>query len=450
MDAQKLIERIAEGEGLFQEFKASLERVDRTMVAFANAKGGVVYLGVDDQGRLLSERLTNRLRAQVENIARNIDPPLPIECLDLNGVAAAIVVREGEDKPYRCSDGFFLRVGATNQKLTRDEILDLALKVNRMRYDALQEVDFRYPRDFSREAFKKFVAGAQLEKVAQTMGVEDLLMSLGVAERQRDRLLFNRAGILFFAKDPQRWMPQAKSSYARYQGTTKTHVLDRMIFAGTLPEQADEAFRRLSFDVPVGYQLADRQTRQEVASYPSRALEEALVNALLHRDYSEQGAEVMVDYYSDRIEISNPGELLGSLTVDNLGRKAIRRNPLIGELFYRLGKGEKLGSGISRMQALMNEWRLKPPRFESVAGFFSVTFFGPGPAISEEKLLLLPARPRHFADRRHQIDGPFSARQYAEIFHVSARTAQKDLQMLMDAGIVASDGKGKGMRYRFL
>lgn len=444
-----LLERITEGEGLFQEFKESLERLDRTMVAFANARGGVVYLGVNDQGMLLSFHLTNKDRAQIENIARNIDPPLRVECVDL-GQATAVIVKEGEDKPYRCSEGFYLRVGSTNQKLTRDEILDLALRINRIRYESLQVMDFHYSADFSQDAFKTFVMNTQLERTLESMGTEDFLISLGVAEKQRGQLIFNHAGILFFAKDPQKWIPQARLSYARYQGTTKTHVLDRMIFSGTLPQQLNESFRRLSFDMPVGYRLADQETRREVPHYPLRALEEGLTNALIHRDYYEAGAEIMVDYYSDRIEIINPGELLGNLTVENLGRKAIRRNPLVGELFYRLGKGEKLGSGIARMQILMNEWKLKAPKFESGEGFFSVAFYGPKHTVSEEKLLMLPLRPRQFADMRNQIAEPFSAERYANAFDVTARTAQKDLQILIDAGIVVKEGKGKGTRYKFV
>lgn len=449
METKTFLDRIKEGEGLFQEFKESFERIDRTMVAFANAKGGIIYLGVKDDGEILSFRLTNSIRARIEDIARNIDPPLRVECRDL-GDAAAIVIAEGEDKPYRCADGFFLRVGATNQKLTRDEILDLALRVNRMRYESLQEPDFHHPRDFAEVSLSTFVSTARLERAVDAMGPEDFLISLGIAERQRGRLIFNHAGILFFAKDPQKWIPQAKLSYARYGGKTKTHVTDRMIFTGTLPQQLDEAFRRLSFDVPVFYRLADRDRREEIPAYPLRAIEEALTNALLHRDYCEGGAEITVDHYQDRIEIANPGELLGNLTVENIGRRTIRRNPLIGELFYRLGKGEKLGSGIARMQALMHEWKLKPPRFESGGRFFSVTFFGPGPPVSEEKLLLLPSRPRQFAEMRNQIDEPFPADRYAGVFHVSTRTAQKDLQTLIDAGIVAREGQGKGTRYRWL
>lgn len=448
IDKNILLNRIQEGEGLFQEFKRSLERIDRTIVAFANAKGGVIYIGLDDQGNVFPFPLTNRERARIYDIAKNIDPSIEVDCVDL-GQITAIIVDEGEDKPYRCADGFFIRIGATCQKLTRNEIIDLATHVSRIRYEAMEELDFDYPGDFSEESLEGFVRVSHLEHVLATMGPENFLISMGVASKQAGRFIFNHAGILFFSKNPQRWIPQSKVSYARYQGTSKVHVIDRMIFGGTLPVQLEGVERRLSFDIPIGYRLADRTTREEVANYPLRALEEAVVNSLIHRDYYEDGAEIMIDHYADRIEISNPGELLGNMTVEKLGSKAIRRNPLISELFYRMGKGEKLGSGILRMQALMNEWKLKPPCFESSNGFFSVTFIGPLPPLSEEKLLLLPPRARQFVEMRNKITEPFTSHGYAEQFQITPRAAQKDIEILLARGIVLKEGKGRNTRYRF-
>lgn len=448
LSQKNLLDRIQEGEGLLQEFKTSLEKIDRTMVAFANAKGGIIYLGVNDQGQFRPFRLTNRLKAQIQDIANNLDPRLFITCEDL-GKTVAIVVKEGEDKPYRCSDGFFLRSGAMNQKMSRDEIMDLALRINRIRFETLQETRFQYPKNFSKEAFENLVRESHLEATRSSMGEEDFLVSLGVAERQRGRLIFNHAGILFFAKDPQQFLPQAKLSYARYRGITKTDVVDRKIVTGTLPQQWEQAHQKLLFDVPVRYRLADQKTRQEIPSYPMRALEEAVINALIHRDYYEIGAEILIDFFSDRIEISNPGELPAHLKLENLGTKSIRRNSLIAELFYRVGKGERLGSGISRMRSLMNEWKLKLPVFDSSGGFFTVTFVGPGGDVSEGRLLVLPNRQRQFVEERHQIEEPFSSETYANRFQITQRTAQNDLENLLTASILQKEGKGKNTRYRF-
>ncbi|MCK4413722.1 MAG: putative DNA binding domain-containing protein [Candidatus Eisenbacteria sp.] len=448
MKKTELLKRISEGEGVFQEFKTSLEKLDRTMVAFANAKGGIIYLGVDDDGSFSGLRITNRLKAQVQSISRNTDPPVEISCLDLDK-ALAIIVKEGEEKPYKCSDGFYLRSGATNQKLSRDEILDLAIRLNRIQFEALQVFDFRYPDDFSDDIFREFTERAHLGEALGSLGKQRFLVSLGVAEQQARKLIFNHTGVLLFGSSPEKYLPQAKTSYGRYRGRDKTNVIDRAIFSGSLTRQMDEALKKLHAQVPLRYRLADQSSRREIPAYPMRALEEALVNALIHRDYSEAGAEIQIDHFDDRIEITNPGSLLGTLTIETLKGKSRRRNPLIAELFFRIGKGEKLGSGIGRMQALMEEWKLRPPEFDASGDFFSVTFLGPGREIPEEKLLLLPSRPRQFMEAVNQIETPFTARTYAQRLSITPRTAQKDLQILIKRGLVSREGEGKNTRYRF-
>jgi ATP-dependent DNA helicase RecG len=229
----------------------------------------------------------------------------------------------------------------------------------------------------------------------------------------------------------------------------KTSVIDRAIFTGSLMRQMDEVLLKLHAQVPVRYRLADQSTRREMPAYPLRAIEEAVVNALIHRDYSEAGAEILVDQFDDRIEVTNPGSLLGNLTIDSLRGRSVRRNPLIAELFYRIGKGEKLGTGIGRMHALMEEWKLPPPQFNISGDFFSITFMGPRHDVSEEKLLLLPERPREFMEAMNQIETPFTARTYAERFSITLRTAQKDLEILIEKGLVSREGQGKNTRYRF-
>ena len=360
-----------------------------------------------------------------------------------------MIVKEGEQKPYKCADGFYLRSGAANQKLSRDEILDLAIRLNRIRFEGLQVFDFRYPGSFSDETFRAFVEAAHLENALRSLGKQRFLVSLGVAEQQAGRLIFNHAGVLFFGSFPQKHLLQAKTSYARYRGTDKTTIIDRVILSGSLMRQMDDALSKLHTQIPVRYQLAGPGGRREIPAYPTRVLEEALVNAMIHRDYSEAGSEIMIDHYDDRIELSNPGGLLGDLTVEGLKGKSRRRNPLLAELFYRIGKGEKLGSGIGRMQLLMDEWKLPAPRFDVSSDSFSITLLGPAGQVPEGRMLLLPERPRSFMEAMNQIASPFTAHTYAERFSVNLRTAQKDLGVLVEKDLVSREGLGKNTRYRF-
>ena len=89
------------------------------------------------------------------------------------------------------------------------------------------------------------------------------------------------------------------------------------------------------------------------------------------------------------------------------------------------------------------------PRFNISGDFFSITFMGPRHDVSEEKLLLLPERPREFMEAMNQIETPFTVRTYAERFSITLRTAQKDLAILIEKSLVSREGQGKNTRYRF-
>jgi ATP-dependent DNA helicase RecG len=114
--ASKDILRIvsAEGEGQKVEFKARLSGLAKEMVAFANASGGSIYLGIADDGQIVGIAASNRLRSQIQDIANNCDPRLAIRLVS-HGRVIEIVVPEGIDKPYSCNEGFFLRIGPNSQ-----------------------------------------------------------------------------------------------------------------------------------------------------------------------------------------------------------------------------------------------------------------------------------------------------------------------------------------------
>lgn len=108
--------KLQEGEGYHVEFKEKISSIDREMVAFANGKGGELYLGVDDSGNISGIPINNAILSQIQDIARNCDPPIQIEIKPYKDRdVIAIIIAEGINKPYKCKEGFFLRVGPNSQ-----------------------------------------------------------------------------------------------------------------------------------------------------------------------------------------------------------------------------------------------------------------------------------------------------------------------------------------------
>ena len=114
----------------------------------------------------------------------------------------------------------------------------------------------------------------------------------------------------------------------------------------------------------------------DIYEIPIDAIREAIVNAIIHRDYTMNGTNIQIEVLADRVEVSNPGGLPDGLSCSMLGKKSIRRNELLADLFHRMDKSERIGSGIPRIASLLKAAKLKPAKFESNT-FFTVTFKRP-------------------------------------------------------------------------
>lgn len=196
MDKKELALILQEGEEYFTEFKEGLSGVDKDFVAFTNSSGGNVLIGVTDDGKVKGITITNRVKSKIQDIARNCDPEVKLFVESFENILI-VEVREGEDKPYKCSSGFYKRRGATSQKMTRNEILNFFKTEGKVRFDELLNTKFLYPQDFSIEKFNRFLELAGLSK---TLSNDKILTSLGVVEHQNGNLYFNNAGVLLICK----------------------------------------------------------------------------------------------------------------------------------------------------------------------------------------------------------------------------------------------------------
>lgn len=342
-------------------------------MAFANANGGRIYVGVRDDKKVKGITVTNRLLSQMQDIARHCDPPVPVHmaAFKYQGHDLLVIeVPESTQKPHGCSEGYFLRTGPNSQKMNRDELLRFIRAQGHALFDETPCRDFRYPADFNAEAFRNFLAESKIKPAA--IKREDLLINMGAAKLESRSLVFNNAGVLFFAKQPRLFHIQSRITCILFQGTERTKILDRKDFDGVITENVEGAMIFLQRHLPLRYEIAELR-RKEIPAIPEAALREALLNAVIHRDYFERGGVVMVELYRDRLEIVNPGGLVPGLSLENLGRRSLPRNPLIADLFFRMEEVERAGTGIGRIREAILEAGLPPPIFQADS-FFSVVF----------------------------------------------------------------------------
>jgi ATP-dependent DNA helicase RecG len=289
------------------------------------------------------------------------------------GEVLVVHVRESDAKPVQCSEGFFWRQGAVTQKLSRDEIREFFRTEGSIRFDLSPCSRFRYPRDFDRE---KFNAWLRLSGITGRPRTEDVLVNIEAAERSGGTLLFRNAGVLFFAKNVRHFFNQAYVTCLLARGTDKVHILDRKDFDGGVVADIEDALRFIERNTRLAYRI-ETLRRENIPEYPLKALREAITNAVMHRDWFIEGANVFVELYSDRIEVVSPGGLPRGMTLADLGRKSVRRNALIADLLHRIDFIEKAGTGIRRIRDQARDGGYPEPVWE--ANGFVTAIFRPNP-----------------------------------------------------------------------
>ena len=362
---------IQEGEGQKIEFKESFTHsLAKDIVAFSNALGGRIFIGVNDDSNVKGISITNKLKSQITDMARNCDPPIVVKLQILDNIII-VNVEQGNNKPYQCKEGFFLRQGANSQKLTRDEILSFAYTEGKLTFDEQINEDFIYPEDFDEQKFNNYLKEANLTR---NIDDEHILINLGSAKNISGKTKLNNAGVLFFAKSPSKFFLASKVVCLEYQTNDKVNILDRKIYDDGILENIKSAINFVKRRIKVKFEIKTAR-RKEIPQYPEEAYREIIVNAIMHRDYFDKSADIMVEVYRNKLIVFNPGGLVKWLKPEEFGKVSKTRNPIIASLLSRTIFVEKAGTGIKRIRQAMNNAKLRQPKFEYYEHSFYTSLF---------------------------------------------------------------------------
>jgi len=342
---------IEQGEGLKLEFKENLDSksISKEITAFANSEGGRIFLGVSDKGEVKGVQITNKLKSEIQDTARNCEPSVKINLENVENVLI-ISVEEGKDKPYQCSAGFYLREGPNSQKLSRDEILKFITGIGKIKFDEQINDNFKFPEDFDENKFNEFLKRSRISNINNK---NNILINLSLGEKAENELKINNAGILFFGKNIKKFIRQNFITCVLYKGKERVDIIDRKDFNEDLITNYDNSFKFLKQHLKLKYLIKGGGPREEILEIPEEALKESLLNSIVHRDYFESGMGIFVEIFDDRVEIYNKGKLL--FDKRDLGKISISRNPILFDMFSRIDLIEKAGSGINRIKKLVKE-----------------------------------------------------------------------------------------------
>jgi ATP-dependent DNA helicase RecG len=440
MTPEELQLLIKEGEGLTVEFKEKYSpKIVQDIVAFANTKGGYILLGVADNCSVKGETLTNKIKAEIIDLARHCEPSINIKSIKQIGKVVVIEVVEGEEQPYSCAAGYYRRLDAVTQKMTQKEIHLVYKNVTKISFEELINKEISWD-DIAKEKIKTFFdeAGISINKIYP----QEILSSLNLATKAT----IKNAGVLFFAAKPRNFILQCQMTLVAFKGTGRVDIYDRKEIQDDLLTQFNEAIIFLQKHLNVRSEIKG-VNRKDICEIPLEALREAVANAIIHRDYSMRGTSIMVEVHQDRVVISNPGGLPSGMTMRSLENMSIRRNELIADMFARLGKVERMGTGINRMRTAAKAAGISAPKFASNL-FFTITFKRQKPVskyiedseigseigseMSSEKILKLIGADKYI-----------SSRKIAEEIGVSSRAVEKQIAKLKAEGCLRRVGSPK-------
>ncbi len=446
------------GAGQTLEFMAEpdADALAETLVAFANADGGTVIVGLDEKGRvnpyLLPEEVEDILRMALIRTRPVVRTEWRMEQTDEGPVIAIHVPRSTE--LHSLDDGrVLIRAGAHNRPLSGDEIRQLAATKSTGDFEA-EPVHGATRQDLDPEIIEEYRAHwEERQRRPWLNSEEDLLRAAGAIT---DEGIPTVAGILLFGKDPQFFLPQAELDFVRFKGTEPRGPEGlpgygrREKVRGPLPRLLERAWQIVLQEMRVEAVVRGLQ-REERPEYPPFAVREALVNAVAHRDYRLSGRRIEVRMFDDRLEVTSPGGLPGYITLDNIVDEHFSRNPRIVNGLYQWGYIEELGLGIDRMIEDMLAAGHPKPEFKATPYSFTVILRNriERPVPVSRKDWGVPLNPRQIRALQYlEEHGRITNREYRRLCpEVSPETLRLDLADLVQKGLLLKVGDKRGTYY---
>ena len=371
-----------------------------TLSSFSNqSEGGVIVFGLDEDEGFAVKGVYDAqdLQHKVAEQCREMEPHVRalFTTAEVDGkvvVAAEIPPQDVFKRPvfYKGKGrlgGSFIRVGDADERMTEFEIYSYDAYHHHVKSDRriIEEADVSL---WNHERMAEYVRSVKQDRpnLCATVADADIPEKMGVVKNGHPSL----AGLMTFSTCPQVYLPQLCITAVVVHGLEKGAADDSGVrfvnnrkITGAIPEMLDEAERFVLQNTKQSVAFDEKGRRRDLSEYPMRAVREAILNALIHRDYSaySETSPIRLEIYSDRLEVSSKGDIYGAAPVSALGHMEIgRRNAFLVDTLEAIHKTENRNSGIATMRAECRARNLPEPIFYCVHGVFKVVFKNSQPA----------------------------------------------------------------------
>ena len=423
----------------------ALDDIKKEIIAFANCDGGTVYVGVADDSTVLGVENADECALQISNMVRDAIKPdvtmfIHYETLDCEGKAVvAVDIQRGTNRPYYLAkkglrpEGVYVRQGYSSVPATDTAIRQMIKETDGDSFENMRSIN----QTLTFEATKK-----EFEKRNVAFG-QPQMQTLKIVSADG---VYTNLGLLLSEQCPH------TIKAAVFEGTDQSVFKDRREFSGSLMQQLNEVYDYIDFHNQT-HATFQKLLRIDTRDYPEVAVREALLNSLVHRDYSFR-ASTLISIYEDRIEFVSIGGLLPGLEMDDLmmGISACR-NPRLANVFYRLQLIEAYGTGMKKIMGAYaaapvqpkvmttnNAFKIILPNVNAVSKKAETPYGVEKAALSlnsnEEKIL------RFLTE--HQV---ITRKETQELLDVSQATAGRVLKAMVESGRIKPLGGSRARRY---
>ena len=371
-----------------------------TLSSFSNqTSGGVIVFGLDESngfcvcGVYDAQDLQHKVGAQ----CREMEPQVRalFTSAEIEGkivVAAEIPPQDVIKRPVHYKGkgrlgGSFVRVGDADERMTEFEVYSYDSYQHHVKNDRriIEEADLSF---WDADRMQEYIKSVKLDRpnLCATVPDADLPEKMGLVKGGHPSL----AALFVFSFCPQVYLPQLCITVVVIPGMSKgesdelgARFTNSRKITGAIPEMLDEAERFVLRNTKTRVVISDLGKREDRTEYPMKAIREAILNALIHRDYSaySESSPVRIEIYPDRIEITSKGDIYGAAPVSALGHMEIgKRNAFLVDTLEAVHKTENRNSGITTMRIECRRWNLPEPIFYCVHGEFKVIFRNSQPA----------------------------------------------------------------------
>lgn len=344
-----------------------------SIVAFANADGGTIAIGISDKTRRIegvdfeSQKLNELLRVPFDFCAPTVKVEIEnIPCVDSMGRENHVTLMHIEpsmEVHANQADEVFMRVGDKSKKLTFEERTQLMYDKGERFFEDKPVLDADVE-DIDLDFVKSYI-----EKIGYSKTPIDYLkQNKGFVKEKGESIKVSSAAILLFGKNPQLYFPRARVRFIRYEGIeekfgTEMNVIKDVIFEGNILKVINDSVAYLDTQIKEKTYLGHDGKFVTEEEYPKFVRQEIVVNAVTHRDYSIRGTDIQIKLFDNRIVVESPGRLPGLVRADNIRHTHFSRNPKIAEFLRTYNFVKEYGEGVDRMYKELEAVGLQPPEY---------------------------------------------------------------------------------------